>query len=88
MRGNNKEILQEVIAVCGLSMKYSEEEIKSFQQWRNMGYKVKKGEKAALKVKLWYPSTYVKENDKEETKFYMKTTALFTIDQVEKIKEE
>lgn len=87
-RCTNRDILLEAIETCGLLNKYKENEINSFQKWKELGYKVKRGEKATLKVEMWYPSKY-KNNDNEEenTRFYMKKTALFTIDQVEKIEE-
>lgn len=87
MRNTNKDILIEALGLSGLAEKYREDEVNSFQQWKALGYKVKRGEKAVLKVQLWYPSKYTKEDDKEETRFYMKTTALFTKDQVEPLEK-
>ena len=87
MRHTNRDILIEALGLSGLAEKYTEDEVNSFQQWKALGYKVKRGEKAVLKVQLWYPSKYTKENDKEETRFYMKTTALFTKDQVEPLEK-
>ena len=80
---SNIDILNEAIIEAGLSDTYNIDEINSFQQWKSLGFKVKKGEKAKLKIELWYPSKYKKDNNEEETKFYLKTTALFTKDQVE-----
>ena len=87
MRNTNKDILIEALGLSGLAEKYREDEVNSFQQWKALGYKVKRGEKAVLKVQLWYPSKYTREDDKEETRFYMKTTALFTKDQVEPLEK-
>lgn len=87
MRHTNRDILIEALGLSGLAEKYTEDEVNSFQQWKALGYKVKRGEKAVLKVQLWYPSKYTKEDDKEETRFYMKTTALFTKDQVEPLEK-
>ena len=87
MRHTNRDILIEALGLSGLAEKYTEDEVNSFQQWKALGYKVKRGEKAVLKVQLWYPSKYTREDDKEETRFYMKTTALFTKDQVEPLEK-
>lgn len=59
----------------------------TYGDWKNLGYQVRKGEKARIKTKLW-KKTKNKETGKEEkeSKFYLCTAYLFTKDQVDKIK--
>lgn len=65
--------------------------IHTFKEWLNLGYCVKKGEKAAMVCDIWRMTNYKKKKRKEdeeekEDHFYMKTAYFFTKDQVEKIK--
>lgn len=66
----------------------------TFAEWKRMGYAVKKGEKARLKVDIWKKSnkTVAKatmpdgtEENVESDRFYKKLSHFFTFDQVEKI---
>lgn len=70
------------------------EEIHTFNGWKSLGYKVKKGEKSQIKFMIWKHT--VKEKPQEEltgnpmldapvTNMFMKTAAFFTGDQVEPI---
>lgn len=66
------------------------EPIHTFQAWKSLGYKVKKGEKAVAKFPIWKHTskTVVDEGTKEEsekTSIFMKTAAFFKASQVEKI---
>lgn len=68
------------------------EPIHTFQAWKELGYKVKKGEKAIAKFPIWKHSskTEVDEATKEEkqkTSMFMKTAAFFKKSQVERIEE-
>lgn len=67
-----------------------DEEIHTFRAWLNLGYRVKKGEKAKYKFPIWKQGkrTY-EENGEEKTKtfMFMKMSAFFTESQVEKIEE-
>lgn len=65
----------------------------TFAAWRNMGYKVKKGEASRHRVPLW---KYIGRQGKADTggqevlqgqngKCFMKTVCLFEFEQVEKI---
>ena len=65
-------------------------EIHTFKGWKEYGYIVKKGEKSNIKIKIW-KHTIVRnksEDDSteiEEEKMFMKLSAFFTPEQVEKI---
>ena len=69
--------------------------IHTFMEWKNLGYSVKKGEKAALHVDLWNyttkPSKAAREQAAAEGKeladdphYYLKLSHLFTLDQVKR----
>lgn len=65
------------------------EPIHTYQAWQELGYQVRKGEKAIAKFPIW---KYVeKKQDKEETKgkgkMFLKVSAFFKSSQVDK-KEE
>jgi len=67
--------------------------IHTFNAWKLLGYKVKKGEKAVAKFPIWkYTSKKKKEESEEEAQAngycFMKMSAFFTNEQVEKIEEE
>ena len=77
------------------------EPLYTYQEWKRMGYQVKKGETSKHKVPVWkYTSKVVKDEDgnvkfdtytqKEERvgKCYMRVAAFFTRDQVERIEEK
>lgn len=66
----------------------------TFAEWKRMGFMVKKGEKARMKVEIWKKSnkTVAKatmpdgtEEEIESDRFYKKLSHFFTLDQVEKI---
>lgn len=58
----------------------------TYQEWRRMGYQVKKGSKAVIKTKLWKKvSKKDKENDKVESKFILVPANLFGLNQVERM---
>lgn len=63
----------------------------TFKEWLNLGYSVKKGEKAAMVCDIWRMTNYKKKSSTEdeeekEDHFYMKKAFFFKRDQVEKIK--
>ena len=74
--------------------------IHTYKAWKQLGYQVKKGEKCIAKFAIWQYSTRKKkdkdaddENEEQVTdmvygKYFMKVSAFFTNEQVEKIKEE
>ena len=70
------------------------EAIHTFNGWKELGYSVKKGEKSTIKFSIWKYTQ--KEKPEEEktgnpiedapiTNMFMKMSAFFTADQVEKI---
>jgi antirestriction protein ArdC len=96
----NLEIITEYIEQNEIDFDYNGMNLLTFQQWKKEGMSVKKGETAYLKIDLW---TMKLEDEKDENgkvildektkkpkkvkKFYKKSSALFTEDQVEKVKK-
>ena len=71
------------------------EAIHTFQAWKSLGYKVKKGEKAVAKFPIWKytkkekPAEELTGNPLEDapiTNMFMKVAAFFTVSQVEPVK--
>lgn len=65
------------------------EAIHTYAVWKQLGYQVKKGEKAKASFVIW-KCVSSKKNEEEsdeqpENKMFMKKAHFFTIDQVEKI---
>lgn len=65
------------------------EEIHTFAAWKNLGYSVKKGEKAVAKFHIWKYTEKVieaEEGEDEETikRMFMKSACFFAQSQVEK----
>ena len=91
---NQDIIIQEAI----VNEIFTEEEIKktlesgrelplhTYTAWIARGYKVKHGERAAVKTKLWKCRTKTNEDGTDTRTMYLVKAALFTKDQVEKIK--
>lgn len=92
----NFEIIDEACEAIGFE--YDGSNLKTFQEWKKIGYSVQKGEKAFLKVELWKPfdKKIFDENKKPvidektgkqkvEKRFMLRPASLFTIEQVEKI---
>lgn len=79
------------------------EEIHTFNGWKERGFQVKKGEKSKIKFSIWKHTrkmlntdTGNEENNKMneeinkqggQTNMFMKTSAFFTFDQVEPVKQ-
>ena len=62
------------------------EQIHTFAAWKELGYIVKKGQKAVAKFPIWkYVSKKNEETNKEDSKMFMKVAAFFSSSQVEKI---
>lgn len=66
----------------------------TFAEWKRMGFQVKKGEKARLKVDIWKKSNKAvakatmpdgTEETIESGRFYKKLSHFFTFEQVERI---
>lgn len=62
------------------------EPLLTFSEWKMKGFTVKKGEKSHIKLNLWKRIKNTKEDDKKEYSYIMKTTALFTKEQVKEIR--
>lgn len=70
------------------------EEIHTFNAWKERGYNVKKGEKSKIKFAIWkytvkkkeYTNKYGEQDETEEGKCFMKMSAFFTSEQVERAK--
>lgn len=64
------------------------EEIHTFQRWKELGYKVKKGEHAIAKIMIW---KYIEKKESQEEKeeesiqkeMFMKQACFFSPEQVE-----
>ena len=84
----NKEMIEEMANLMGYE--YDGENLKTFQEWAKEGMIVKKGEKAFMALELWKPFTKKLEEkdeqgkEKEEQRFMLKMSHLFTPEQVEK----
>ena len=77
----NAEIIERTKMLHGLDC-----EAHTYAAWNNLGYKVKKGEKAAFKAQIWNISSKKDEEGKEVAgNYYKKWSHFFTIHQVEKI---
>lgn len=62
------------------------EAIHTFAAWKELGYAVKKGEKAITKLTIWKHTAKInKETGEEDAKMFMKKAAFFAASQVEKI---
>ena len=74
---------------CGEMIIREPDEIHTYAAWKQMGFQVKKGEKAVAKFTIWkYASktTETETGDEEETgKMFMKLAFFFSPAQVEKI---
>jgi hypothetical protein len=81
----NSEIIEKEKMFNGIDC-----EAHTYAGWLQIGYQVKKGEKASFSTKIWNRGNK-KENNNEEVKqegtgyYYMKLSHFFTINQVEKI---
>lgn len=65
------------------------EEIHTFSAWKELGFSVKKGEKAAAKVLIWKHTVKKAQTEEEQDKekMFMKMASFFTPEQVEPIRE-
>ena len=69
------------------------EEIRTFDEWKRLGFIVQKGEHAVAKFQIWMPKKSKKKAEAEEEEqgakvpagFYKKLTFFFTADQVKAI---
>lgn len=57
----------------------------TFQMWKHMGYKVKKGEHARITTQLWKYQTKENEKGEKEERCFLCKSHLFTNEQVERM---
>lgn len=98
----NSELIYKAAIESGLMTKAQADEflmkcgdlpLHTYAAWQSMGYQVKKGEKAIMKLKLWKMSKRKKasseaaesDNTEEDDRFILCPASLFFISQVEKI---
>ena len=63
------------------------EQIHTFAAWKELGYVVKKGQKAVAKFPIWkYVSKKNEETNEEDSKMFLKVATFFSSSQVEEIK--
>lgn len=63
------------------------EQIHTFAAWKEIGYVVKKGQKAIAKFPIWkYVSCKNEETEETNSKMFLKVAAFFSSSQVENIK--
>lgn len=90
----------EAIDMAGNEIEIPEiQPIHTYQAWKKLGYQVKKGEKAIAKFAVWKYLTKKQKQEEEvpvdvdgqtvvKGRCYMKVSAFFTDEQVEKIEED
>lgn len=61
-----------------------DEELHTFKKWQQLGYSVKKGEKAIAKFPIWKHTVKATEEGDEETHMFMKMSCWFSTSQVER----
>ena len=85
---SNAEIIHNECLLRGLD---PGQEYLTFAQWKFKGYSVKKGEHAVIKTGLWTPCKASKaelaEDPEARVRCYLKTSHLFTRNQVEPMKQ-
>lgn len=62
------------------------EVIHTFQHWKSLGYVVRKGEKAVVKLPIWKQGTKKsEEGERAKSVMFIKTSAFFASSQVEAV---
>jgi len=90
----NRTIIQLSLLANGINYNYTGDNLKTFAQWKSLGYSVCKGEKALLQCELWTPCKYKSDNKeegedkKEYKKMFLKKSSLFSIEQVKLIEQK
>jgi hypothetical protein len=76
----NVQIIEKEKAILGI-----EEQAHTYATWNELGYQVKKGEKAKFTTKIWKKAKSKKEkNEETEGNYFLKLSFFFTESQVEK----
>ena len=61
------------------------EPIHTYAGWQEIGYQVRKGEKAITKLTIWkHTAKEDKETGEQTTRLFLKTASFFSLSQVEK----
>ena len=96
---NSVALMKQGILKCAGKMPYIDEEtgeesevdmpecIHTFQGWRELGYKVKRGEHHIAEFAIWSPVKQKKQDDDEDKpkqRMYLRRAFWFTMSQVEK----
>lgn len=71
--------------MVSLVKEYGSLPLHTFQAWKHMGYKVKKGEHARITTQLWKYQTKENEKGEKEEKCFLCKAHLFTNEQVERM---
>lgn len=77
----NAEIIATPMKLHGIT-----EESHTFARWKQMGYKVRKGEHATFKATIWKAKerkAETEDGEKQDLSMFMKTACFFTKSQVE-----
>lgn len=63
------------------------ETVNTYQEWKRLGFQVRKGSKALFKTSIWLPCKNKKSDDTDEENgnFFLKNSAFFGLSQVDKI---
>jgi antirestriction protein ArdC len=84
-KGANKMTNEQLIFEAKMAQGI-EADVHTYAEWKRLGFQVKKGEKATLKIAIWNRAEKKNEDDKEDTSyFYTKIASFFTDQQVEKL---
>jgi hypothetical protein len=87
MSMSNSEIIFNECMLIGFE--YTGNNLYTFAEWQERGYKIVKGSTAVIKTKLWKPVTTIdKETGKESKSFIMVAAALFSDKQVEPMSDK
>ena len=78
--------MAETLSIIPLQILIVYVDAKTFNGWRDSGFKVRKGEKSKIEGMTWIKSIKEKEGEDDEVNLYPKRYALFHRKQVEVVK--
>lgn len=86
----NKQIIAAYKLEKGIPL---DTQLNTYEAWKKLGYKVKKGEKSEHKITVWKYSVKIVEDketgeEKKISRCFPRLSAFFTTEQVEPIKKE
>ena len=90
---NEEIILRGTIAHLGITPEEASVLIESgnfpvfhtYEHWKSIGYQVRKGERAQFKLSVWKQAKRKDEDGEKPSKMFLKTSAFFGVNQVDKI---